>query len=83
MYFCGSALVWYSAMSRLIGGTVLISGMKKKIVFLREGKSLMMYVSTEKAIIHVSISVTGYGDGVGGGWVTMVMVAGCLQGRGK
>ncbi|KAF5792386.1 putative CST complex subunit CTC1 protein [Helianthus annuus] len=65
LYFCGSASVWYSVMSRLVGGTVLISGMKKKMVFLGEGKSLMMYVSTEKAIIHIPMSVTCKNGGNG------------------
>ncbi|CAI9281819.1 unnamed protein product [Lactuca saligna] len=35
---------------------MLISGMKKKMVFLGEGKSLMMYVTTEKAILHLPVS---------------------------
>ncbi|KAL8230888.1 hypothetical protein R6Q57_000666 [Mikania cordata] len=56
LYFCGSASIWYPAISRLVGGIVLISGMKKKMVFLGEDKSLMMYVTTEKAIIHLPIS---------------------------
>ncbi|KAI3726703.1 hypothetical protein L1987_66503 [Smallanthus sonchifolius] len=53
LYFCGPASIWYPAISRLVGGVVSISGMKKKMVFLGEGKSLMMYVSTERAIIHL------------------------------
>ncbi|KAL7604398.1 hypothetical protein Lser_V15G18881 [Lactuca serriola] len=40
----------------LVGGIMLISGMKKKMVFLGEGKSLMMYVTTEKAILHLPVS---------------------------
>nr|XP_043616294.1 CST complex subunit CTC1 [Erigeron canadensis] len=52
VYFCGSASVWYPAVSRMVGGVVTISGMKKKMVFLEEGKSLMMYVTTEKSVIH-------------------------------
>ncbi|XP_076912628.1 CST complex subunit CTC1-like [Bidens hawaiensis] len=52
VYFCGDASVWYPVVSRLVGRTVSVSGMKKKMVFLGEGKSLMMYVTTEKAVIH-------------------------------
>ncbi|XP_076904587.1 CST complex subunit CTC1-like [Bidens hawaiensis] len=53
VYFCGDASVWYPVVSRMVGRTVSVSGMKKKMVFLGEGKSLMMYVTTEKAVIHL------------------------------
>lgn len=56
LYFCGSASIWYPAISRLVGGVLLISGLKKKMVFLGQGKSLMMYVTTEKAMIHLPMS---------------------------
>ncbi|KAI3522092.1 hypothetical protein L1887_11571 [Cichorium endivia] len=56
LYFCGSSWIWYPAISRLVGGILFISGMKKKMVFLGEGKSLMMYVTTEKSILHLPIS---------------------------
>ncbi|XP_024970942.1 CST complex subunit CTC1 [Cynara cardunculus var. scolymus] len=56
LYFCGSAFIWYPAISRLVGGNLLISGLKKKMVFLGQGKSLMMYVTTEKAMIHLPMS---------------------------
>lgn len=56
LYFCESASISYPVISRLVGGIMLISGMKKKMVFLGEGKSLMMYVTTEKAILHLPVS---------------------------
>ncbi|KAJ9567422.1 hypothetical protein OSB04_003388 [Centaurea solstitialis] len=56
LYFCGSASIWYPAISRLVGGVLLVSGLKKKMVFLGEGKSMMMYVTTEKAMIHLPTS---------------------------
>ncbi|GJW44030.1 CST complex subunit CTC1 [Tanacetum coccineum] len=55
VYFCGDASVWYGVISRMVGGVLVMSGLKKKMVFLGEGKSLMMYVTTEKSIIHLSI----------------------------
>ncbi|XP_071712647.1 CST complex subunit CTC1 [Rutidosis leptorrhynchoides] len=56
LYFCGPASIWYPVISRLVGGVLLISGMKKKMVFLGEEKSLMMYVTAEKSVIHIPTS---------------------------
>ncbi|PWA88018.1 conserved telomere maintenance component 1 [Artemisia annua] len=56
VYFCGDASVWYGVISRMVGGVLVMSGLKKKMVFLGEGKSLMMYVTTEKSIIHLPVA---------------------------
>ncbi|GJX12081.1 CST complex subunit CTC1 isoform X1 [Tanacetum coccineum] len=56
VYFCGDASVWYGVISRMVGGVLVMSGLKKKMVFLGEGKSLMMYVTTDKSIIHLPIA---------------------------
>ncbi|KAL7262069.1 hypothetical protein ACSBR1_000450 [Camellia fascicularis] len=54
MYFCGYASSWHPVISKLIGEVVLISGLKKKLVFIGEEESQLMYVTTEKTLLHLS-----------------------------
>ncbi|XP_052202596.1 CST complex subunit CTC1 isoform X2 [Diospyros lotus] len=53
VYFYGSASSWHPAMSKLIGNIIVLSGLKKKLVFLEEEESLLMYLTTEKTFLHL------------------------------
>ncbi|CAK9177344.1 unnamed protein product, partial [Ilex paraguariensis] len=54
VYFCGSASSWHPVISKLIGCVVLVSGLKKKLIYMEKGESQLMYVTTEKALLHLS-----------------------------
>lgn len=54
VYFCGLTSPWHPVISRLIGDVVLLTGLKKKLVFLKKEESHLMYVTTEGASLHVT-----------------------------
>ncbi|XP_058221004.1 CST complex subunit CTC1-like isoform X1 [Rhododendron vialii] len=53
VYFCGSASSWHPVIIKLIGSVVLLSGLKKKLVFIGEEDSQLMYVTSEKTLLHL------------------------------
>ncbi|KAL3514558.1 hypothetical protein ACH5RR_027275 [Cinchona calisaya] len=53
VYFCGSASSWYPVIVRLIGGLISLSGLTKKLVYIRKDDSELMYVTTEKALLRL------------------------------
>ncbi|XP_047325563.1 CST complex subunit CTC1 isoform X2 [Impatiens glandulifera] len=54
VYFCGPASSWHPVITRLLGYTLVLSGMKKKLVFIEKEESKLMYVTTEKAFFCIS-----------------------------
>lgn len=57
VYFCGQASSWHPVFVKLIGGGVLLSGLKKKLVFIGEEDSQLMYVTSGKTLLHLPKSV--------------------------
>lgn len=53
VYFCGLASSWHPVISRLSGGITLFSGLKKNMVFVGKDQSHLMYVTTDKASLHI------------------------------
>lgn len=53
VYFCGSASSWHPVIVKLIGKVVTISGLKKKLVYIGNEESILMYVTSEKSYLHV------------------------------
>ncbi|KAL2326109.1 hypothetical protein Fmac_025167 [Flemingia macrophylla] len=53
VYFCGSASSWHPAMTKLIGNRILLSGLKKKMVYVTEEESRVMYVTVDESVLHV------------------------------
>ncbi|KAK9270684.1 hypothetical protein L1049_026266 [Liquidambar formosana] len=53
VYFSGSASSWHPVITKLIGNIVSLSGLKKKLVFIGKEESQLMYVTTEKTLLHV------------------------------
>ncbi|KAH6776509.1 hypothetical protein C2S52_014070 [Perilla frutescens var. hirtella] len=54
VYFCGLTSSWHPVISRFIGDVVLLTGLKKKLVFLRKEESQLMYVTTDGASLHIT-----------------------------
>ncbi|XP_058080367.1 CST complex subunit CTC1 [Magnolia sinica] len=54
VYFCGSASVWHPLLCKLLGRTVSIVGLKKKMVFVGGDESYLMFVTTEKTALYLS-----------------------------
>ncbi|KAI8549836.1 hypothetical protein RHMOL_Rhmol06G0056300 [Rhododendron molle] len=53
VYFCGSASSWHPVIVKLIGSVLLLSGLKKKLVFIGEEDSQLMYVTSDKTLLHL------------------------------
>ncbi|XP_024017091.1 CST complex subunit CTC1, partial [Morus notabilis] len=53
VYFCVSASSWHPVIVKLIGKVVTISGLKKKLVYIGNEESILMYVTSEKSYLHV------------------------------
>ncbi|XP_073294227.1 CST complex subunit CTC1 isoform X1 [Primulina huaijiensis] len=53
VYFCGSSSSWHPVISRLIGDVVLLSNLKKKMVFIGKEKSVLMYLTTNEVSFHI------------------------------
>ncbi|KAL9172439.1 hypothetical protein ABFS82_03G047100 [Erythranthe guttata] len=54
VYFCGLTSAWHPVISRFIGGIVLLTGLKKKLVFISKEVSQLMYVTTDEASFHIA-----------------------------
>lgn len=52
VYFCGSCSHWHPAIAKLIGSVVVLSGLKKKM-FIEKEESQLIFVVTEKSILHL------------------------------
>ncbi|XP_010543099.1 PREDICTED: CST complex subunit CTC1 isoform X2 [Tarenaya hassleriana] len=54
IYFCGSmAARWHPVITKLVGSVVALSGMKKKLVYVSKSDSLLVFVTTEKSVLHL------------------------------
>jgi len=53
VYFCGSASSWHPAITKLIDHRVVVSGLKKKLVYMTKEKSQVMYVTVDESVLHV------------------------------
>ncbi|KFK32052.1 hypothetical protein AALP_AA6G193800 [Arabis alpina] len=53
IYFCGlMAASWHPAITKLVGGNVALSGLKKKLVYTSKCDSLLVFVTTENSVLH-------------------------------
>lgn len=53
IYFYGSvAASWHPAITKLVGRTFALSGMKKKLVYVSKCDSVLVFVTTENSVIH-------------------------------
>ncbi|XP_027356816.1 CST complex subunit CTC1-like [Abrus precatorius] len=53
VYFCGDASSWHPAITKLIGNRIVVSGLKKKIVYVTKEESRVMYVTVDMSVLHV------------------------------
>ncbi|XP_010421874.1 PREDICTED: CST complex subunit CTC1-like isoform X1 [Camelina sativa] len=52
VYFCGLVVTsWHPAIRKLVGRNVALSGLKKKMIYVR-GDSLLVFVTTESSVLH-------------------------------
>nr|ACX37401.1 conserved telomere maintenance component 1 [Arabidopsis thaliana] len=52
VYFCGlEAASWHPVVMKLVGRNVALSGLKRKLVYVR-GDSLLVFVTTENSVLH-------------------------------
>ncbi|XP_057973338.1 CST complex subunit CTC1 isoform X2 [Malania oleifera] len=54
IYFSGSASSWHPMISKLVGNILSLSGLKKKLIFMGKEESDLIYVTTEKSLLHIS-----------------------------
>uniref|UniRef100_A0A6N2MFT6 CST complex subunit CTC1 n=1 Tax=Salix viminalis TaxID=40686 RepID=A0A6N2MFT6_SALVM len=47
VYFCGASWCWHPVITKLIGIVIMLSGLKKKLVFIGKEESQLMFVTTE------------------------------------
>lgn len=53
VYFCGSvAASWHPAITKLVGRSIAISGMKKKLAYISKCDSMMVFVTTGNSVLH-------------------------------
>ncbi|KAL3655225.1 hypothetical protein CASFOL_001011 [Castilleja foliolosa] len=53
VYFCGLTSSWHPMVSRFIGSIVLLTGLKKKLVYIKKEVSQLMYVTTDEVSLHI------------------------------
>ncbi|MED6208091.1 hypothetical protein PIB30_041729 [Stylosanthes scabra] len=53
VYFCGGASPWHPAMTKLIGNRVMVSRLKKKLVFITKEDSWVMHMTVDISVLHV------------------------------
>lgn len=53
VYFCGSCSPWHPAITKLIGSCIVLSGLKKKLMFIGREESQLIFVVTEKSFLHL------------------------------
>lgn len=54
VYFSRLTLSRYPVISRFIGDVVLLTGLKKKMAYLRKEESQLIYATTDRASLHVA-----------------------------
>lgn len=52
VYFIDHASSWHSVIIKLIGNPIMVSGLKRKLVFIGKEESHIMYVTTDSSVIH-------------------------------
>lgn len=53
VYFCSNATSWHPAMTKLIGTRIMVSALKKKLIYFTKDESRVMYVTADKSVLHV------------------------------
>ncbi|XP_061352936.1 CST complex subunit CTC1-like [Gastrolobium bilobum] len=53
VYFCGNASSWHPAITKLIGNRIVVSGLKKKLVYITKEESCVMYVTVDTSVLRV------------------------------
>ncbi|CAO2834216.1 unnamed protein product [Amaranthus hypochondriacus] len=53
VYFCGIFLVWYPLFSKLIGNVILLSRMRKKLVYIAKEEAQLMFIPTQLSCLNV------------------------------
>ncbi|KAK7243336.1 hypothetical protein RIF29_38129 [Crotalaria pallida] len=53
VYFCGNASSWHPAMTKLISNRIMVSALKKKLIYITKDESRLMYVTADKSVLHV------------------------------
>lgn len=54
LYFIENASSWHSVIAKLCGDrVVVVSGLKRKMVFMGKEESRIMYVTTDESVLHV------------------------------
>ncbi|KAK6160745.1 hypothetical protein DH2020_004126 [Rehmannia glutinosa] len=61
VYFCGLTSLWYPVVSRFIGSIVLLTGLKRKLVFISNEESQLMHVTTDEVSLHIAKLFKGRG----------------------
>ncbi|KAK4390602.1 CST complex subunit CTC1 [Sesamum angolense] len=54
VYFSGSTSSWHPVISRFISNVILLTGLKKKLVFITKEESKLMFVTTDEASLRVA-----------------------------
>ncbi|XP_054786835.1 CST complex subunit CTC1 isoform X2 [Prosopis cineraria] len=53
IYFVDHASSWHPVITKLSGNCIVISGLKRKLVFMGKEESCIMYVTTNESALHV------------------------------
>lgn len=59
VYFYGNASSFHPAMTKLIGNRVVISGLKKKLVYITKEESCIMYMTLDEMVLRVCLRSEG------------------------
>ncbi|KAK4284024.1 hypothetical protein QN277_000912 [Acacia crassicarpa] len=54
VYFIDNASSWHSVITKLSGDRIIVSGLKRKMVFMGKDESRIMYVTTNESVLHVA-----------------------------
>ncbi|KAE9616299.1 putative CST complex subunit CTC1, plant protein [Lupinus albus] len=53
VYFCGKAYSWHAAITKLICKRIMVSSLKKKMIYITKDESRVMYVTADMSVFHV------------------------------
>jgi hypothetical protein len=53
VYFCGASWCWHPVITKLVGIVIMLSGLKKKLVFIGKEESQLMFVTTEYSVLQL------------------------------
>ncbi|XP_019427330.1 PREDICTED: CST complex subunit CTC1 isoform X2 [Lupinus angustifolius] len=53
VYFCGNAYTWHATMTKLICTQIMVSSLKKKLIYITKDESRVMYVTADMSVFHV------------------------------